>query len=416
MNSKYQSAGELIDFSIGGGWGKEEPAADYSNKVAIVRGADFPDVDNGIFDRIPVRWEKETKATKASLKAGDVILEISGGTDERPTGRTVRVSQELLDSFDCPVIPASFCRLVRPNEYVNSQYFYYWLQDMYAKGRTWNYQNRSTGLSNFQFKVFCEAEEVRVPSYNEQCAIAEVLCLIDKKRMANIKLNDYLAEMLLAKYDQLFGPFSEEKCNGTLADLGEVVGGATPSKKKEEYYCRHGIGWITPRDLSNTTDLFIAHGADDISQAGYDSCSAKLMPKGSVLFSSRAPIGYLAIAADEVTTNQGFKSVVPKPEIGTAFVYCFLQRNKQRIADMGAGTTFPEVSGKTMKGVELELPGLEKCAELTAFAEPILAMIQSNECESRELSSLRDALLPKLMSGEIDVSKVDLTQLNNHLA
>lgn len=416
MNSKYQSAGELIDFSIGGGWGKEEPAADYSNKVAIVRGADFPDVDNGIFDRIPVRWEKETKATKASLKAGDVILEISGGTDERPTGRTVRVSQELLDSFDCPVIPASFCRLVRPNEYVNSQYFYYWLQDMYAKGRTWNYQNRSTGLSNFQFKVFCEAEEVRVPSYNEQCAIAEVLCLIDKKRMANIKLNDYLAEMLLVKYDQLFGPFSEEKCNGTLADFGEVVGGATPSKKKEEYYCRHGIGWITPRDLSNTTDLFIAHGADDISQAGYDSCSAKLMPKGSVLFSSRAPIGYLAIAADEVTTNQGFKSVVPKPEIGTAFVYCFLQRNKQRIADMGAGTTFPEVSGKTMKGVELELPGLEKCAELTAFAEPILAMIQSNECESRELSWLRDALMPKLMSGEIDVSKVDLTQLNNHLA
>lgn len=194
MNSKYQSAGELIDFSIGGGWGKEEPAADYSNKVAIVRGADFPDVDNGIFDRIPVRWEKETKATKASLKAGDVILEISGGTDERPTGRTVRVSQELLDSFDCPVIPASFCRLVRPNEYVNPQYFYYWLQDMYAKGRTWNYQNRSTGLSNFQFKVFCEAEEVRVPSYNEQCAIAEVLCLIDKKRMANIKLNNHLYE------------------------------------------------------------------------------------------------------------------------------------------------------------------------------------------------------------------------------
>ena len=258
--------------------------------------------------------------------------------------------------------------------------------------------------------------EVFWPEYSVRRKIVTVADSIVEKMKLNQLLNDYLAEMLLAKYDQLFGPFSEEKCNGTLADLGEVVGGATPSKKKEEYYCRHGIGWITPRDLSNTTDLFIAHGADDISQAGYDSCSAKLMPKGSVLFSSRAPIGYLAIAADEVTTNQGFKSVVPKPEIGTAFVYCFLQRNKQRIADMGAGTTFPEVSGKTMKGVELELPGLEKCAELTAFAEPILAMIQSNECESRELSSLRDALLPKLMSGEIDVSKVDLTQLNNHLA
>lgn len=256
--------------------------------------------------------------------------------------------------------------------------------------------------------------ELKLPDLCTQKKIESLIGAFDKKAKLNARLNDYLAEMLLAKYDQLFGPFSPDKCNGTLADLGEVVGGATPSKKKEEFYCHDGIGWITPRDLSNTTDVFISHGADDISQAGYDSCSAKLMPKGSVLFSSRAPIGYLAIASDEVTTNQGFKSVVPKPEIGTAFVYCFLQRNKQRIADMGAGTTFPEVSGKTMKGVELELPGLEECAELTAFATPILAMIQTNECENRELAALRDVLLPKLMSGEIDVSKVDLTQLNNH--
>jgi hypothetical protein len=116
-----------------------------------------------------------------------------------------------------------------------------------------------------------------------------------------------------------------------------------------------------------------------------------------------------------VTTNQGFKSVIPNPEIGTAFVYCFLRRNKERIADMGAGTTFPEVSGKTMKSVEITLPSTEDCAELTSFAKPILAALKNNEEETHMLSNLRDALLPKLMSGEIDVTKVDLTQLNNHL-
>ena len=221
--------------------------------------------------------------------------------------------------------------------------------------------------------------------------------------------------MLLAKYDQLFGAFDADKCDGTLSDVGEIVGGATPSKAKEEYYCHDGIGWITPRDLSNTTDMFIAHGADDITQAGYDSCSAKLLPKGSVLFSSRAPIGYLAIASGDVATNQGFKSVVPNPEVGTAFVYCFLCRNKQRIADMGAGTTFPEVSGKTMKNVELAVPDAADCKELSEFSAPILNMLEINERENRELAELRDALLPKLMSGEIDVSKVDVTQLNNHL-
>lgn len=203
--------------------------------------------------------------------------------------------------------------------------------------------------------------------------------------------------------------------NGTLADAGDVIGGATPSKKKPEYYCSNGIGWITPRDLSNTNDKFIAHGADDITKAGYDSCSAKLLPKGSVLFSSRAPIGYIAIAADEVATNQGFKSVVPKEEIGTAFIYCFLTRNKQRIADMGAGTTFPEVSGKMMKSVELAVPSKSVCAEFSSFASPILAQQEVLERENRKHKALRDTLLPKLMSGEIDVSKIDLAQLNSHL-
>lgn len=158
--------------------------------------------------------------------------------------------------------------------------------------------------------------------------------------------------------------------------------------------------------MSNTSDKFIAHGADDITDEGYASCSAKLLPKGSVLFSSRAPIGYIAITTDEVATNQGFKSVIPKEEIGTAFVYCFLVRNKQRIADMGAGTTFPEVSGKMMRSVELAVPEQLLCAELDSFAEPILKQQEALERESQKIAALRDALLPKLMSGEIDVSEV----------
>lgn len=218
---------------------------------------------------------------------------------------------------------------------------------------------------------------------------------------------------MLAKYDKLF-PVNAD-FTGILSDVGTVIGGATPSKKRSEYYCSNGIGWITPRDLSNTSDKFIAHGADDITDEGYASCSAKLLPKGSVLFSSRAPIGYIAIATDAVATNQGFKSIVPKEEIGTAFVYCFLVRNKQRIADMGAGTTFPEVSGKMMKSVELAVPKQTLCAEFNFFAGPILKQQEALERENRELAALRDALLPKLMSGEIDVSLVDLTQLNSHL-
>lgn len=257
-------------------------------------------------------------------------------------------------------------------------------------------------------------QEVDLPSLEVQKQVVRVLGALDDKIEANAKLNGYLEELLLAKYDDLFpesGPY-----DGTLADIGEVVGGATPSKKRPEYYCQDGIGWVTPRDLSNTNDKFLSRGADDITEEGYNSCSAKLMPKGSVLFSSRAPIGYVAIAANEVATNQGFKSVVPNKSIGTAFTYCFLVRNKQRIADMGAGTTFPEVSSKIMKSVKLTIPRPGECKAFSAFANPLLYQQYLLETEGNKLAALRDTLLPKLMSGEIDISKVDLTQLNSHLA
>ena len=224
-----------------------------------------------------------------------------------------------------------------------------------------------------------------------------------------------MEQCLLARYDELFG--DSGSYDGTIADIGDVIGGATPSKKKPEYYSDDGIGWITPRDLSNTTDKFVAHGADDISQLGFNSCSVKMLPVGTILFSSRAPIGYIAIATDSVTTNQGFKSVVPHPEIGTAFTYCFLKRNKDRIADAGSGTTFPEVSGKTMAGIELTIPDAGLCAEFSAWAKPFLDKQCCLETENRKLEELRDTLLPKLMSGEIDISEVKLyTQSNNHLA
>src|SRR5699024_2005049 len=135
---------------------------------------------------------------------------------------------------------------------------------------------------------------------------------------------------------------------GTISDLGTVVGGSTPSKSKPEYYTENGIAWITPKDLSVNKAKFISHGENDITELGLKNSSASIMPEGTVLFSSRAPIRYIAIAAGKVTTNQGFKAVIPKPEIGTAFVYYFLKHNLSIIEGMASGSTFKEVSGSTM--------------------------------------------------------------------
>lgn len=132
------------------------------------------------------------------------------------------------------------------------------------------------------------------------------------------------------------------------------------------------------------------------------------MPKGTVLFSSRAPIGYIAIAADELTTNQGFKSVIPKPEIGTAFVYFFLKQNLSIIEGMASGSTFKEVSGSTMKSVPAIIPDPDSLAKFNGFCAPLFEQQQVLEKQNRSLSALRDSLLPRLMSGELDVSDIDL--------
>ena len=103
MGSRIYSAGGLIGYSISGGWGKEEPQGDFQCKVAVIRGADFPAIEQGEYSRLPVRWEKKAKASKATLQPGDIVLEISGGTDDRPTGRTLYITNELLDSYSCPI-------------------------------------------------------------------------------------------------------------------------------------------------------------------------------------------------------------------------------------------------------------------------------------------------------------------------
>ena len=141
-----------------------------------------------------------------------------------------------------------------------------------------------------------------------------------------------------------------------ISDIGTVVGGATPSTKKAENYEGGNIAWITPKDLSTLSGRYIKCGERNITEIGLKSCSTQLLPENTVLFSSRAPIGYVAIAANEVCTNQGFKSVIPNGATDPLFLFYLLKHNKDKIEAMGSGTTFKEVSGNTMKNIMVRVP------------------------------------------------------------
>lgn len=295
---------------------------------------------------------------------------------------------------------------VIPNENTDPLFLYYLLKynknkiESMGSGTTFKEVSGNT-LKNIVVSV------PRDKKVQEQ--ISSILGAIDDKIEANEKINNNLEQQAESLFHSLFvedvNPIWKE---GVLSDLGTVVAGGTPSKTKPEYYSKKGIAWITPKDLSLNKSKFISHGEIDISELGFSKSSAIKMPTGTILFSSRAPIGYIAIAANEVTTNQGFKSVVPNENIGTAFMYYLLKFLLPTIEGMASGSTFKEISGAGMKSVPVVIPDNETIDKFNAFCTPIFKQQEVLEVENSRLIDIRDALLTKLMAGDLDVSGIEL--------
>jgi type I restriction enzyme S subunit len=177
-----------------------------------------------------------------------------------------------------------------------------------------------------------------------------------------------------------------------LEEIGTIVGGATPSTKEPHNYDGN-ISWITPKDLSNNSGRYISRGERMITSEGYNSCSCKMLPKGSVLFSSRAPIGYVAIASNELCTNQGFKSIIPDEQfVDSTFLYYLLVYNKVLIEGLGSGTTFKEVSGNVMKNVVVKIPCLEIQRQIASVLSSLDDKIEVNRRINDNLEQQAQAL------------------------
>ena len=353
------------------------------------------------FCRDITEFELEPFSGGTKFRNGDTIM--ARITPCLENGKTAKVN--ILDDGEVGFGSTEYI-VFRAREGVDADFVYYLISSPFVREPAIRSMVGSSGRQRVQTDVV-QGITVMVPTLEEQEAIAGILKLLDDKIAVNRKINHNLEQQVQSYFQELFvDNVAPEWITGTISDFGAVVGGSTPSKAKPEYYTKSGIAWITPKDLSINKSKFISHGENDITDLGLKNSSASIMPKGTVLFSSRAPIGYIAIAAGEVTTNQGFKSIVPKLEIGTAFVYFFLKRNLSIIEGMASGSTFKEVSGNTMKNIPAVIPDNETLAKFNDFCAPIFAQQQVLEEQNQSLVILRDNLLPKLMSGEVDVSDI----------
>ena len=300
---------------------------------------------------------------------------------------------------------------------VDKEFIYYVLTSANFKR---NITNEATGttIKNVSLKQMREYKFNIPCNIADQRRIASILSSLDRKIELNNKINADLEEMAQAIFKNWFvdfepfknGKFVDSELGkipegwkvGRLDEIADVVGGSTPSKAKPEYYTQKGIAWLTPKDLSNHPAVYTSRGEIDITEGGYNSTSTKLMPKGTILFTSRAPIGYISIAQNDICTNQGFKSLVPK-KAGTCFLYCFLKYVTPVIENKSTGSTFKEASGSLMKSLQVIMPEQKVFEDFETIVSPLFARIESLEKENSRLSLLRDTLLPRLMSGELEV-------------
>lgn len=212
---------------------------------------------------------------------------------------------------------------------------------------------------------------------------------------------------------------------GLLGEVCQVVSGSTPKTSVDSYW-GGDIPWITPNDLSKNRDKIVFGGERFITQAGYDSCSTQLVPAGSVLFTSRAPIGYVAIAGVSMCTNQGFKSAIPGPEVDGEFLYWQLQERTDSIRARASGTTFLEISGKGFAATSLVVPPLKEQAEIVRILEEQFSRLDAaaaaiaavrRKAEQFRRSILRTAFLGGLslegLQRESPWPLVELNQLNH---
>lgn len=272
---------------------------------------------------------------------------------------------------------------------------------------------------------------VLLPDIPYQQRVVDVLKNLDDKIELNKRINAELEAVAKMLYDYWFVQFDfpaengdpyrtsggtmiwnkslkreipEGWSNGSFSDIGDIIGGSTPPKEMADHFCSNGTAWITPKDLSlNVGNKFITKGELDVTEKGIKAASLRIMPKGTVLLSSRAPIGYMAISNNIVTTNQGFKSFIPKRYFSTPFIFYTIKNALPEIINNASGSTFKEVSASTLKTIKIIIPPESIIERYTKKVAAIFEIQSTLESENQKLSELREWLLPMLINGQVKV-------------
>ena len=245
--------------------------------------------------------------------------------------------------------------------------------------------------------------EILLPPLPEQRAIASVLSSLDDKIDMLHRQNKTLEQMAETLFRQWFVEEVDEGWEtGTLDDILSVKGGTTPSTKNPKFW-NGDIHWTSPRDITNLDGVYLFDTERKITEVGLQKISSGLLPRGTLLMSSRAPVGVLAFAEVPLAINQGYIAINDDKGYSKEYLYLWLKLNMDYVQSYANGSTFLEISKSAFKTLHCILPSEDVRVEFQKQIEPLFSKIKNNQRQIRTLEKLRDTLLPKLMSGKVKV-------------
>jgi len=424
--------GGLIDFAIGGGWGSEVPKENHS-RVAVIRGTDIPKVASGEFSTVPFRYESDKKILNRILAPGDVVLETAGGSSANGqyTGRALLITQEILDVLG-PTICASFCKkLVLNKDLVSPSYFYLYMQDLYKSGRVASYDSQSTGISNFQYEAFVNNELLELPNLEIQTSVASALVNLQSKIINNSQISktlEAIAQRIFKSWFIDFDPVKAKMAGERPAGMDATTAALFPDSMEESELGLIPRGWEV-HSLDEISDYLnglamqkfpVIDENDQLpvikiaqlragNTQGADVASGLLDPRfiikdGEILFSWSGTLEVETWTGGAGALNQHLFKVTGKivPDwysyLSTKSFLSFFRE----IAS-GKATTMGHIQRGHLTESKLAIPNSELMKHATEIIEPIISLKIKTSIESRNLSEIRDSLLPRLISGELKI-------------
>ena len=360
---------KLIDITgkpLSGEWGTDD---EIGKGIPVLRTTNFTNIGAIDYRNVVTRSIIKKNLDEKFLRDGDIIIEKSGGSDKFPVGRVVYFDGEekrfLFNNFTGVL-------RVKDKDVWYPRYVFYALYENYRRGGTRPFENKTTGLHNLKIDDYVSRYEVKHNTYNKQvliCNYLDILFGIMKKREKQLEKMD---KLIKARFVEMFGEGLKDDGKFNLkpiSEIGQVVSGATPKTSRHEYWNGNNV-WITPAELSD--ESFVIYDSErKLTYEGVDSCAVTLLPVGTVILSSRAPIGKVAIAGAEMYCNQGFKNIIPGNEISSIYLYELLKMETEYLKSLGRGATFKEISKKIVENIRVKVPPIGLQNEFATFVEQV---------------------------------------------